>query len=963
MLHSVVGTLPQTLVFYAAGKTDLCNARWDARYEAWKQQSQNLGDLLASREPSEQHATFIFWLDDLLKEHHMHQCWSHVLDGKCLSEQLTDGVDNMLFNVLWGMCLAVAGWLRTVSRGSQRKLVRIVCVCAAGKHRSVLLSKLLMFVFQIVFQLLGLDAQDQHGFRWVWAAGPRVEQEMQRVRQGVALHEAKQSKRQSPVVTSNVKKLFFNPDMVTHLKSMNLTDGFFRKFAKQGYFGNEDYVLDTMKFLKEARTSGATPGIRAWVDDLLTVQAQIDAIFKVRIVTDWVCVMHELLGLFPSQCSLCRKEWNLTAPWDSIVQQLLGNAQPRGVSFLTTARPVQSASGSGAAGGVTFLSASSTTAAAASSTVRSHGAVPGSSTAPIGARLSPAMPKRVAWADVEDAPATPVEKRPRRVSFQADEPAGEPHPPQQSPDATVYFFVFQCDLTHRVLLRPGGRDLDIALNDEFLLTIESAKRNFAIATESDADNLLALSQTVFERTPALQQEMLLLEKTLADSNFFPPLMHQGWCVLRRVQFLLFLHFWSVLTQDYSFFVSSPFLRLIGIPFRREKNYDVLAVMHKYCYLIWLHRTAPPERWCDKGVTFLLPETPEWQQWWQQQQVIAQEILEVAFAEEYVLMLADPLADTGAADAIKAEVEALTRRVRRADLPIPPELPEHYHWFEHDVYMCGAEALPTPRCLPCIRCTAGEFEADWGDETGEPMNVSRETSVSETDCCLVVKVPVPSHMTLHDVLGTRSWPDSFQACTLGRPYWAVSTADAGGFSAHVSAQMHQVHMHALGAEIMATLRPDSVMHPHLRSHVEFILGLFASVHLARGDAAETLLGHFLLGCGIETQETGPGEGWIAKNYQKRHKNPTSIIRPSCHTLWGEKTRPIGFLSDDPAEAPVVHLVHDPCPFKNCENHKQMMGFGTLCPYWHGFNKKHSNCCTLAAQRFLKFTNIGNKLKTM
>ena len=570
MLQVVVGTLPQTLVFYAAGKTDLCNARWDARYEAWKQPTENLGDLLASTKPSEQQATLIFWLDDLLKEHHMHQCWSHVLDGKCLSEQLLDGVDNMLFNVLWAMSLAVAGWLRTVSRGSQRKLVRIVCVCAAGKHRSVLLSKLLMFVFQITFQLMGLDAQNQHGFRWVWAAGSRVEQELQRVKQGVALTDAKHSKRQSPVVTSNVKKVFFHSDMVTHLKSMNLTDGLFRKFSKHGYFGNEDYVLDTLRFLQEARTSGATPGIRAWVDDLLTVQAHVDAIFKVHVVTDWVCVMHELLGLFPAQCSLCRKEWNLTAPWNSIVQQLLGNEQPRGMSFLTTARPMQPASGSGAAGGVTFLSASSSTAAAAASSVRSHATVSASSTVPIGARLSTAMPKRAAWADAEDAPTTPVEKKPRRVSFQAEKPAEEPHPPQQSPDATVYFFVFQCDLTHRVLLRPGGRDLDIALNDEFVLTIESAKRNFAIATESDADDLIAFSQTVFEQTSVLQQEMILLEKTLADSNFFPPLIHQDWCVLRRVQFLLFLHFWSVLTQDYSFFVSSPFLRLIGIPFRREK---------------------------------------------------------------------------------------------------------------------------------------------------------------------------------------------------------------------------------------------------------------------------------------------------------------------------------------------------------------------------------------------------------
>lgn len=49
--------------------------------------------------------------------------------------------------------------------------------------------------------------------------------------------------------------------------------------------------------------------------------------------------------------------------------------------------------------------------------------------------------------------------------------------------------------------------------------------------------------------------------------------------------------------------------------------------------------------------------------------------------------------------------------------------------------------------------------------------------------------------------------------------------------------------------MATLRPDDVMHPHPRCHVEFMLGMFASVHLERGDGDEVNLHEFLEGCGI------------------------------------------------------------------------------------------------------------------
>eukprot|EP00435_Cladocopium_sp_Y103_P026166 s9_g6.t1 len=116
ILESVRSTLPRTLIFYAAGQSDLGNERWDTHYESWKKVGRNLGDDLASQQPGEQYATLIFWLDELLADHQLHQCWAHLLDGECLWEQLTRGGDNLMFNVLWGLCLTVAAWLRTVSR-------------------------------------------------------------------------------------------------------------------------------------------------------------------------------------------------------------------------------------------------------------------------------------------------------------------------------------------------------------------------------------------------------------------------------------------------------------------------------------------------------------------------------------------------------------------------------------------------------------------------------------------------------------------------------------------------------------------------------------------------------------------------------------------------------------------------------------------------------------------------------
>jgi hypothetical protein len=797
---------------------------------------------------------------------------------------------------------------------------------------------MLLVVFQVVFELVGCK---DHGFRWVWAAGARVTAELASVKQGTPLHEAKKEKRQSSVVVKSVRQLFFNTDMVTYLKSMNISDNFLRVVAKQNYRGDDEYVIDTFRFLQNARTTGQTPGVRAWVEDLLGPGTSVPShIQAVNINRDWIPVMHEVLSLFPMQCSLCNSQWNMSKTWQSIFQLVASNTKPRGVSFLTAVAAAASSASSSAAGGVSLLTAADAR----------------------GARTA-AVPKRPPWADAEDQSGPPEEKRAKKksdkkVSFQEEPAAPEP---RGSPDASYYFVILDCDLSEKVLLRSYGRELEVADTTDFLVAIASQKRSFGMLEQTDAEDLASFTNTLVENCAGLRQELSDLEATVHRCDFYPPLDTQGWSPLRRVQFLLFLHVWSVVTQEYGFFVSSALLRLVGIPLRTEKTYDLFDVVHKYCYVIWLHRTDAPTQWSAEALSFLLPGTREWNAWWAQEQISANGISELAFSEEYLLMVADPLGDR-ADELVKNELGDLKRRLRRSDLVIAPQIPKHYTWHEHDVYIDAEDALPIPRALPCIRCTAGLQETAWGDESGMPLGVTRQNLVQETDCCLVVKVPVPDAMTLDDVLSTRDWTQSFENCRLGRPYW--STAAAGGSSAPVTALMTQIHLHALGAEIMATLRPDNVMHPHLRSHFEFLLGVFASVHLATGDARQVRFSDFLLGCGLQVKVTARGEAsWVAAAYGQRHADAGSVVRPMCHTLWGEKTRPIGFPHDDPEEPPFLYLVHDACPlFLQCENHKQVTGFGTVCPHWHGFSKKHGKACTLAAQRYLKFKNIGDKGKS-
>ncbi len=98
LLDDVRKNLPEEFVFYAAGKTDLCHSHWDQNVEMWKQPVEYLGKDLASQETSDHHKTLVFWLDELMAEHHLHTCWAHVLDGFCLLDQLTDDLQTYMFN-------------------------------------------------------------------------------------------------------------------------------------------------------------------------------------------------------------------------------------------------------------------------------------------------------------------------------------------------------------------------------------------------------------------------------------------------------------------------------------------------------------------------------------------------------------------------------------------------------------------------------------------------------------------------------------------------------------------------------------------------------------------------------------------------------------------------------------------------------------------------------------------------
>ena len=152
-----------------------------------------------------------------------------------------------------------------------------------------------------------------------------------------------------------------------------------------------------------------------------------------------------------------------------------------------------------------------------------------------------------------------------------------------------------------------------------------------------------------------------------------------------------------------FSLSSTFTRLACLPLQAQKNYDVFATMHRYCYIIWLHRTGDPQMWSQESLKFLLPFSRKWDMWWGQQQLCAQDISEISFSEEYAIMLVDPLADSEGKQ-IKNELDNIQRRIKQSDLSLGPELPPPHAWYEHDAYVDATECLPTMFCCVMARDT-------------------------------------------------------------------------------------------------------------------------------------------------------------------------------------------------------------------------------------------------------------------
>ena len=206
----------------------------------------------------------------------------------------------------------------------------------------------------------------------------------------------------------------------------------------------------------------------------------------------------------------------------------------------------------------------------------------------------------------------------------------------------------------------------------------------------------------------------------------------------------------------------------------------------------------------------------------------------------------------------------------------PQFPHFHYWISHDALTPCGESSMTPRILQPLRPSSYtvQDQGSWGADDGKAGNLTAENLVSDTHCFLCVEALIPKNLTLSHLLGpmVRRLPDSFHAAGFCCPWWIpehmikpghpiLKTKAPEGDSLYYS---ETLEYQMLGALFMSALRPDNVMHPHLRCHFEFHVGKLLSLEIFRNTFYAVTVMDFLAGCGVQFKD---GSGWLEEKLFK------------------------------------------------------------------------------------------------
>eukprot|EP00435_Cladocopium_sp_Y103_P025660 s590_g6.t1 len=910
----------ENVTFMIGGLTDLCHPILDTRFE----KRVPIGPIAeAMQTERNQKAFLLFYLNQYMRSDHVHKCFRHTADGRCLHREMGSGLLK-LDAVAAALFLTLILWLNNLITSGQEFAPHICIMCKSGKHRSVYVGRLLVIAFRLMLRQLDLRINVIYD----WAAMDRIRGE---VDPQVGPWWKKIEDYRQPDVLQ--KKVIYDAcSWACHMLEafqgglqffhVECTDDAFEAATRPRRVQSATFRLQSQTpsitdFLYGLKTSLGRGKVVEFMPREMNFQL-CEAAASSAFWLAWREFTQEwMLRIWPEQCSLCRllsnppvgfrfaaDFWEVCAEGgfgEYIPTEAVAAEEEERIRSQDMARrrppppppppppprrrrwasvsPDKSESESDDQRRAPVLAASSATRAAERprspvlATGRQAAAAGRNPRAPVLAtgrrRPATAAPGRAAQKRVrfdDSVTERPVEARSRVVQVSA-----------------CYAIGFLSEWSSPDLAESEMSDMTLVIDTADSHAAGGRKRKFVVqsieasATQHDDFNDYVAHDAAFA------EELEILQKLLLATEL--PFTGETLSFGQKTQLFLFLHMMCVATQSFEFVATARFFAGLG-RYCRDGRPDWMELMYFYVYIVYLCRNADEHDWNDHRLNIFCIDGDAERSWWAEQQFSMQCVDGRLFSQEYACLVACPLENpTG----LKAEMTKVRQRLFLAEIPVLPPVPDAKYWYRHDAAVLAGDALTPARVLPVFRATARSVEAVWGGNDGERQNVSRATVISDTNCMLSASIRLPRKCkyTLADFLSCQV-AESFLAAHieqgLNRPDWLLSRGAPGctagaAWATDDQAWMPQVSFQCLGNDMLSTLRPDNVFHPHLRCHVEFHIGLLLAQEIKLSRLTNTLVEDFLEGCGLYLHGGTEAE-WVSEAIEALRLGRATVLSASA-----------------------------------------------------------------------------------
>eukprot|EP00435_Cladocopium_sp_Y103_P013291 s597_g3.t1 len=971
-----------TVEVMVCGATDLCHPKLDDQYDlncAVQEPAERLGA------QAENEAVFMVSVQQLLQQNYIHGVGKHTLDGWCSMNRFEEKGGLIVLNdVCFGIFLAFCLWFKyLLERQPQVRKILFLMICTAGKHRSMYCGRLLFVLLTVLFKISSLEATVQ----FTWGAQARCAEEAQgayALRQPHIVVDRFRHLWQAWVRKHGLVSATFRVDDAVYERSK-------RKVQMQvGPHGGRLVTVEpfdvVLFLLKVQHNLPSTPMNLVHGQKIMPLTlwlASQDAYHA------WQDLFHKYIRyLWPKQCSLCCLERNVTYAFEKSVTHIFAEVLAR------KRAPVRAAASTGAESQGRGKAKSTT--ACSSTSVRT-------ATEPQKEpKQRPATRSAAAKSDASSMNASSTtSKRSTSVRTAADVGHGEERVKkkfrQDLPDTLTSAWMATVDVDtctvaqwHEAKLK----EVDLL----YVMQDGSSKKYYGICAGSASSAMQELADALMADATFLT-EFNASETFLCQNSKLPFEAMPSKNNLAKIQCVIFWHLMSIATlrsQDLQSGATAAFLALVGLKFLESLQIDIIDLIHNFVWLLWLLRNMTDSTWLDDPFMIFVPKTEKAQHWWILQQEHLGMVSRKSFAREYACIRSCPYTEVAE---LEGELGALKQRLLEEVISVSPDLPAQRYWYQHDAAVLAQVAMVLPRPLPCFRSSAHPTPCVWGNGDGKRGTVDRRNMIADTHIYVQVAGPhLPPDLSLQTVLGANflhQFVAGLKLCSIRIPEWLLACIDGGASDSAVDVQeaqprdasasdsavdavaqayvtkwLPQAIYQCLGASLMAVIRPDTVLHPHLRGHFELHMGLLLAKEM-RLKRLDTKLCLFLQGCGINFDTKGNSdEHWLHNMLNRRSNAKQSggkpaIPTPALHSMWGEKLRPEWYYEKIYAtELCGLYLVGLTCQeaFQTqhpCALHREFAGSGTICNQYHSFSKKHGLMLFFHVLQWLNCSGIGDR----